>query len=465
MRLTRGNPYLAGCGLLALVLAAIVAATSINLSFGLPFDLSPSWPPARDYTLRAVFVDANGLTKGADVMVAGVRVGQVTGVRASQGRALVTMRIGHQYAPVHRGTVASIRYSTLLAEKYVELTPAAGTAALPPGATIPSDETLTPVDFDQFLSSLDPETRQQVRVLVQQLGGGVAGRRAAVADLLDQLAGLSVESQPTLDTLARRDPQLASITADLATVSARLAQSHQQLGDLVQQTAVVTGTLVDSEAQLDSLLTHLADTTDDVDQTLNGNEGNLHATVTRLEPVLVQLNDNLETTNPYLQESQSELIAGFNYLIPYITSAISQQDANGNYLRQFVVVDLCYDTLDRKPSNPSQGCLVQAVSGAVSPASEQPRPASGGTSRPPVVCPSPSPSPRPPVVATPSPVPCPQPSPSPCGPAGRPQPSPTPTRPSPAPTACPSPGGGGPLPLPLPSPLSGILNLLLGGGS
>ncbi len=464
MRLTRGNPYLAGCGLLALVLAVIVAAASINLSFGLPFNLSPGWPPARDYTLGAAFADANGLTKGADVVVAGVRVGQVTGVRPSHGRALVTMRIEHQYAPLHRGTVASIRYSTLLAEKYVELTPASGTAALPPGATIPSDETLTPVDFDQFLSSLDPETRRQVQVLVQQLGGGVAGRRAAIADLLDQLAGLSVESQPTLDTLARRDPQLASITTDLATVSARLARSHQQLGDLVQQTAVVTGTLVGSEAQLDSLLTHLADTTDDVDRTLDGNEANLHATVTELEPVLVQLNDNLEVTNPYLQESQSELIAGFDYLIPYITSAIAQQDANGNYLRQFVVVDLCYDTLDSRPSSPGQGCLVQAVSGAISPASGQPTPAGGASSRRPTTCPSPAPSPSPATVVSPGPTPCPQPSPSPCGPGGQPRPSPSPTA-RPTPVACPSPSGGGPLPVPLPSPLSGILNLLLGGGS
>jgi phospholipid/cholesterol/gamma-HCH transport system substrate-binding protein len=461
MRLTRGNPYVAGIALLALIAVALLAAAGIERSFGLPFDLSPGIPPSRDYPVGAVFDDAAGLSPGADVVIGGARVGQVTGVRPDHGRALVTMRIQHAYAPLHRGTIASIRYSTLLAEKYVELAPAAGTPPLPPGATIPSTDTVTPVDFDQFLSSLDPQTRQQVRVLVQQLGGGVRGQHAAIEEFLDQLAGLSVESQPTLDTLGARDPQLASITSDLARVSARLASSHQQLGDLVQQTAVVTGTLETNDEQLDELLVHLAAVSDDLDQTLNGNEGNLQTTVNHLEPFLVQLNDTLEATNPELAASQSELIRGFDYLLPFITSAISQQDANGNYLRQFVVVDLCYDTLDRTPSDPQSGCLVPAITGAVAPA---PSGAAAGVGTEPAArqghaaCATPSPTPTVTPAATPCPESRPCPSPAPSTP---PRSSPSP---SPSPVPCPSPAGLLP-PLPIPNPISGLLGLLTGGGS
>ena len=452
MRLVKGNPYVAGLGLLALILAVIVAAASINLSFGLPFNLSPGWPPSQDYTLRAAFTDANGLIKGADVVVAGNRVGQVTGITIEGREALVTMRIKRQYAPLHRGTVAQIRYSTLLAEKYLELTPAAGTPTLGSGATIPTSETITPVDFDQFLSSLDPETRRQVQVLVQQLGGGLKGQRAALNDLLDQLSALSVESQPALHTINGRDPQLGSITTNLAVASARLAQSHQQLGDLVASTAIVTGTLLQNDSQLDSLLVHLAHTSGDFDQTLNGNEGNLHDTVTQFAPFLVELNGQLTTTYPLLQQSQPQLAQSFNYLTPYITSAISQQDASGNYLRQFVVVDLCYDTLNKTKSDPKTGCVNQAVSGLLSPAPSQPATQAQPPAQPARSATCPSPKPAPP---SPTATPCPQVSPTPCQPAGKP---PTPT-PSPSPTCQAQPGGG------VLGGIGSVLGGLLGGGS
>jgi virulence factor Mce-like protein len=459
MRLTRGNPYVAGAALLAVLVAVIAGATSINLSFGLPFNLELGWPPSQDYTLRASFQDANGVVKGANVVVAGDQIGQVTGIEVSRGQALVTMRINHRYAPVHRGTIARIRYSTLLAQKYVELTPAAGTPALANGARIASDETVTPVDFDQFLSSLDPQTRKQVQLFVQQLGGGVNGRRAAINGLLDQLSQLGIESRAGLSTLHTRDAQLASISSNLAIASARLAQSHQQLGDLVGSTAVVTGTLNANTTQLDSLLVHLATTMDDVDKTLDGNQGNLHQTVTGLDPFLIQLNDQLTTTYPYLIQGRPSLRDSFAYLTPYITSAIAQQDANGNYLRQFVVVDLCYDTPNRVKSTPANGCLVQAVSGLANPAPSGPlgpvpnsTPTQGGAANG-TVCPSPTPTPRasPP---TPSASPCP--TPPPCGP------SPSPAQgATPSPTACPSPAGG--LLPPLPNPLGGVVNMLLGG--
>jgi ABC-type transporter Mla subunit MlaD len=130
MRLTKGNPYVAAVILVTVAIAVIVAAAGINLSAGLPFNLSLSWPPRHDYTLSAAFTDANGVNPGANVVIAGAQVGQVTGVRIEHGQALVTMRISRQYGPLHRGTVASIRFSTLLADKYIELTPAAGTALL-----------------------------------------------------------------------------------------------------------------------------------------------------------------------------------------------------------------------------------------------------------------------------------------------------------------------------------------------
>jgi phospholipid/cholesterol/gamma-HCH transport system substrate-binding protein len=474
MTLYRGNPRLAGLLTLAVIGAIALLAVGINNSFGLPGNLSLGLPPSRDYTLRAAFTDANGLTKGASVQVAGTPIGQVTGVTASGRQAIVGVRIDHQYAPLHTGTIARIRYSTLLAQKYVELSPAADTKPLADGATIPSDETVTPVDFDQFLSTLDPETRRQAQVLVQQLGGGVQGRAETLNLLLDQVSGLAGESQGGLGTLNAHDADLGSITSNLAVTSQRLADSRQQLGDLVANTASVAGTLSENDRSLDDLLVRLAATSRDADQTLNGNESNLHDTVTTLDPLLVGLDDNLATTYPYLHDNQADLKAAFNQLLPEIGSAIAQRDAGGNYLRQYIVIDSCFDQRSTTRANPTTGagCLGSVslngpapVPGSPAPPAAPP-PTTGGSNKPrptPTPCPSAIPLPLPSLPPLPSPLPTVCPSLPPCVPAPTPTPRPTP---SPSPSPSPSPGctsvvGGvtQQVPLPLPGAVGALLGL------
>jgi phospholipid/cholesterol/gamma-HCH transport system substrate-binding protein len=477
MTLYRGNPLVAGLLTLAVAGAMVLAAAGINGSFGLPGNLHLGIPPVRDYTLRAAFADANGLAKGASVQEAGNPIGQVTAVTARGREAVVAMRVDHRYAPLHRGTIARIRYSTLLAQKYVELSPAAGGPALADGATIPSDQTITPVDFDQFLSTLDPQTRRQAQVLVQQLGGGVEGRGETVNLLLDQLSGLAGESRPGLDTLDRHDADLSRITADLATTSARLALSRQQLGDLVASSATVATTLSENDRSLDDLLVHLAHTSGDVDATLDGNEGHLRDTVTTLDPLLAGLNGNLATTYPYLHGSQAELKDAINNLVPSIGSAIAQRDAGGNFLRQYIVLDTCYDQRSAVKANPSTGagCIANvSLSGPAPPSDSHAPPAPPPSTAPAAPSkgrptPRPTPCPSPLIAVPPVPVPLPSPlpqvtcpTPPPCQPPS-PAPAPTPS-PSPSPSPCTSVTGvvGGVtqvLPGPLPSAIGAVLGL------
>ena len=435
MRLTKGNANRAGVILVTVILVVVVAAVGINMSAGLPFNLSLGFPPSHDYILSADFTDANGVTPGANVLIAGAQVGQVTSIRISRARAVVTMRIGQKYGPLHRGTIAAIRYSTLLAQKYVELTPASGTTPLPSGATIPSNETVTPVDFDQVLSSLDARTRQQLQVLVQQLGGGITGEQAAINALLDHLSGLSEQSPPALDTFTARDPQLSAILQNLSVVSARLAASHQQLGGLIQQTSMVTETLARNDTSLDGLLTHLASVSQDTSATLKGNQANLRKTVNTLSPFLVKLTPQVSTMGGYLKQAGPTLRSEMTTLIPEVVSAISGQDASGHYLRQYVVINTCYDLMSKTRAKPKGNgqCLAQ-VTGLNAPASG--KNGTGAGKRAAARCPS-----------------------APAG--GKPRPSATPSLPLPLPTPsaspCSKPRSGTMTPAPSPSPSSGGL--------
>jgi virulence factor Mce-like protein len=433
MNFYRGHPFKAGLGMLAGVALLLLLALAINISFGLPFNLS-LFPPGQDYAVRAAFTDANGVSRGAEVVIAGHTVGQVTGVEGRGTQAIVTMRVSRQYAPLRQFSTARVRYSTLLAQKYVEIMPVNGGKALDSGSTIASDSTLSPVDFDQFLSALDPQTRARLQVLIQQAGGGLRDQHPTINDLLSQLRELSEESRAPLSTFHQHDADLDRIVANLGIVSNRLALSHQQLGDLVASMDTVTGTLAKNDRALASLITHLGNVMADFDATLKGNETNLHDTVVSLDPLLAQLNNTLGIVYTDLHGNLAQINANTNVLTPESVSAVSQPgtDGQGNVLRQFYVVNGACDKINPTPDPACQSGPAAAPQGIATPK----LPALPALPR----C---IPTPSPPKLVTPSlsPLPCPSVSPPvqptvPCMP-----PSPTPPKlptPSASATLCPS---------------------------
>lgn len=453
--------FRAGIYTLAALLLLGVLAVTINLSFGLPFNLSLV-PPGQDYSVKAAFSDANGVSRGADVVISGHTVGQVTGVEVSGSRALVTMRVSPHYAPLHEFTTARIRYSTLLAQKYIEITPVNGGPEIASGGTIRSDNTLSPVDFDQFLSALDPETRARLQTLIQQAGAGLDGQQLTINDLLTQLNGLSQESVAPLSTFHQHSADIDRIVANLAIVSGRLAESHQQLGDLVGSMSDVTGTLANHDAALASLITHLSNVMGDFNATLAGNEQNFHTTIVTLDPLVSQLNGTLTLVYSDSQVMIGQINVNNKVLQPQLVSATSQRDGDGNILRELLVL---YPACDPNPTPiPQSNGTCQHGTGSAPAASALSVPSLPGV--PTLQLPQCLPTPSPPKLPTPtlSPLPCPSvklPTPSPTAPC---MPTPTPPKlptPSPSLSVCPSiPGASIPI-----GSIPDWLSLLLGGGN
>jgi len=431
----KNNPFKAGLVTLAGVLIVVLLAAAIDASFGLPFNLSLV-PPGQDYAVKAAFTDANGVSRGADVVIAGHSVGQVTGVEVSGTQAIVSMRVASHYAPLHQFTTARIRYSTLLAQKYVEITPVNGGAELQSGGMLQGGSTLSPVDFDQFLSALDPDTRARLQVLIQQSGGALQGNQGTINDLLVQLHGLSQESIAPLSTFHEHDPDLDRIVANLAIVSDRLAQSHQQLGDLVSGMGDVTGTLARNDQALAALIAHLGNVMGDFDATLAGNEQNFHTTIVTLDPLLTQLNGTLAIVAADTHASIAAINTNNRVLQPELVSAVSQTDAAGQHLlRQYYVVNPACDQVSAQANPQCQTGTGQAQAATLPALPALP-------SLPSLPLPKCVPTPTPPKLPTPtlSPLPCPSISPPalPTVPCMPPTPKPGLPTPTPSPSLCPS---------------------------
>ena len=110
------------------------------------FNIRGGW----EYVVHADFANASGLTPGAAVEIAGVRVGRVTAVNLDGARSRVSISVGNDIR-LHNDVIASIQTKGLLGERYVLLTPGSSEEIIPPEGKI--RETEAPLDIPGLMSA------------------------------------------------------------------------------------------------------------------------------------------------------------------------------------------------------------------------------------------------------------------------------------------------------------------------
>lgn len=142
----------------------------------------PSWVPVvgKSYvTLKGDFQTGQALTpgQGQAVTIAGAKIGEIASVDLHEGDALVTMNITPKYARyIYRNATMLLRPKTQLKDMVVEVNPGTPSAGrMPDGYTVPLSQTAPDVNFEEFLSSLDAETREYLQELIAGAGIGLKG--------------------------------------------------------------------------------------------------------------------------------------------------------------------------------------------------------------------------------------------------------------------------------------------------
>ena len=98
------------------------------------------------------------------MIVGGVAAGSVKKIELGEdGQALVTFSVDDEYAPLKRGTTATVRSYSLsgIANRQVQLTIPPDSEAgeeIPPGGSLSQSETVSEVDLDEVFNTLDKET-------------------------------------------------------------------------------------------------------------------------------------------------------------------------------------------------------------------------------------------------------------------------------------------------------------------
>jgi phospholipid/cholesterol/gamma-HCH transport system substrate-binding protein len=258
------------------------------------------------YSVRAAFANSAAVTpgQGQAVTIAGVQVGQVGGVTLVNGRAVVTMNIYKQYAPIYRDATVLLRPRTPLKDMYLALDPGTSEAgAVPAGGLLGSGSTSPTIDLDQILASLDADTRSYLLLL---LSGGAqafqdpAQTVPALRGTFKRFAPLGRDTRKFATLLSQRSDSLRLAIHNLGRVATALGGVDGQLASLIQSSNTNFAAISSQGANLEAGLALLPGTLTQTDQTL----GKVQRFSAQLGPALTQLEPFARALAPALKASR-----------------------------------------------------------------------------------------------------------------------------------------------------------------
>jgi phospholipid/cholesterol/gamma-HCH transport system substrate-binding protein len=229
-------------------LSCFAILLSLWLQFGGPIPLRP-----QGYQVQVAFPEGTGLTKNIEVRAAGIPVGAVVDVDVDRaaGRALATIELESEYAPLASDARAILRRKTLLGETFVEI--ATGTASapkLPDGGRLDDARVAKTVELDEMLQTYDPTTRRAFRIWQQELGTALGDRGESLNNALGQLPDFTRRGADLLAVLDEQETAVRGLVRDTGEVYSALSQDEGQLRALIENSH---GVFSQTAAQRDSL--------------------------------------------------------------------------------------------------------------------------------------------------------------------------------------------------------------------
>ncbi len=192
-----------------------------------------------DYEVTAEFENASQLVAGNEVVVGGVHAGTVKQIDLGpNGSALVTFSVDDDFAPLNRGTTATVRQTSLssVAGRQVQLTlPPDSTAGeeIADGGTLTRAETLSAVDLDQLFNTLSPKTIKDFKHVIQGFELSYEGVGARANRGLRYFNPFLSTSRRLFAELSSDQPVLESLIVDTSKLSGAVAERAPDVSALV----------------------------------------------------------------------------------------------------------------------------------------------------------------------------------------------------------------------------------------
>ncbi|HET6864489.1 MAG TPA: MlaD family protein [Solirubrobacteraceae bacterium] len=285
---------------LLLVIGAFVVLTGA-------FSSGPSDP-----TYKLEFDNAFGLVQDAQFKVAGVPAGKISSIDLcwkvpsahceSRYHAIVTVEATVKgFGAFRSDATCQSRPQSLIGEYFVDCNPGTRGKPLKSGATLPASHTFSTIPADLLADIMRMPQRERLSLIINELGGAVAGRSEDLQTALRRAVPAIDETDNLLNLLGNDSHTLQELTANSDAVVTALANNSKQVQNFIvdadhaaTDTATQQANLKTSLQRFPGLLEQLkpamaklgaaADTNTPVLQNLNASAGQLKTLFTNLAP-------------------------------------------------------------------------------------------------------------------------------------------------------------------------------------
>ena len=337
----------------------------------------PAWVPVLGtefFMLNAEFQTAKSVTpgQGQTVTIAGVDVGEIAKVTLVDGRARIEMRIRNRYAKrIRTDTTMLLRPKTGLEDMTIEMSPGTEGRAVPEGWTVPVQNTLPDVKFEEILASLDRDTRDYLRLLVQGAGGGLDGAGDDLAKTFKRFEPGARELRQITTALEDRRGNIKRSINNLRELVEAVGEKDTELTQLIDSSNAVFRSFANQDRNLRSALQQLPSTLRQTNSTLNRVDelarvmgpalGELRPTARALGPTLRQVRPFLRETTPVIRDELRPFARDVQPTVRSLRPAARDlAEVTPDLVETFRVVNYLFNTIAYNPPGDQEGYLFWA---------------------------------------------------------------------------------------------------------
>jgi ABC-type transporter Mla subunit MlaD len=260
------------------------------------------------YQFKMAFDNAFGLTEGGDLRVGGVKAGKTTKFDVSDGKecqgatpgdgpprscAIVSAIVTENgFKDFRTDAHCEIRQQSLIGEYYVDCQPGHVQDSLKSGSTIPDTQTVSTIPADLVGDVLRRPYRDRLRLIIAELGTGLAGRPQDVSELLRKAHPGLRQTQKVLKILGDQRTTIKNFISNSNTVVRELDQKKRDVQNFLVTASKAADVSASRRAAIAAGFQRLPAFLDE----LNGTMGRLEDLTDAQTPLL----HNLQEASPSL---------------------------------------------------------------------------------------------------------------------------------------------------------------------
>lgn len=346
--------------LLGLVLLVVIAIGSV-----LAYTKELPW--ADRFEVHAVFTSPQTIRTSSPVRIAGIDVGEVTGIDVTnepvEGKTgdvgpavVVTMALDEQALPLREDSFIKVRPRLFIDGNYfVDLHPGSPSAPeVSDGHTFGLDQTAHSVQLDQVLTTLQSDVRSDLRTLLDQFGNALTrhgGAKGLQEFFRTSGPAYKFTAQVSESQLGTHPGDLRGVISGLGRVFRGLSANQQALSNLITNLRRVTGAFAIEDQALGEAIERLPAFLAEGEPTfqeLNSALPHLRAFAREALPGVRRSPEALRAGLPLLEQvrglmSRSELRGLVSRLRPTIPQLARLADANVGLFTEQRAFSSCFN--------------------------------------------------------------------------------------------------------------------------